>query len=82
MNLKTFEEAIVIAKKHGVKNLELTDDDGRLVKFEFAEELHEMPDPSFIPGGDTMMTEQQFNEADDFTEGGDYLITNPMNMGG
>ena len=79
MNLKTFEEAIVIAKKYNVKIFTVEDGD---LTVEFLPEIHEMPDPSFIPGGDTMMTEQQFNEADDFTEGGDYLITNPMNMGG
>lgn len=77
MNLKNFEEAIIIAKRHNVEKFECEG-----LKVEFLPEIHEMPDPSFIPGGDTMMTEQQFNEADDFTEGGDYLITNPMNMGG
>jgi len=72
-NLKDFEAALVIAKRHNVKNFTLNQQGEMIV--EMGEEPFEIPTSSFEPDSDTMMTEQQFNEADD------YLITNPTRLG-
>jgi hypothetical protein len=71
--LTDFEEALVIAKKHNVKSFTL-DYEGSMI-VEMGEEPFEIPTSSFEPESDTMMTEQQFNEGDD------YLITNPTRLG-
>lgn len=72
-NLKDFEAALVIAKRHNVKNFTLNQQGEMIV--EMGEEPFEIPTSSFEPDSDTMMTEQQFNEGDD------YLITNPTRLG-
>ena len=73
MDLKIFEQAIGIARKHKVKTFTLNyKGDSMIVDLE--EEPIEIPESAYAPEGDTMMTEQQFNEADD------YLITNPTTM--
>ena len=72
-NLKDFEAALVIAKRHNVKNFTLNCEGAMIV--EMGEEPFEIPTSSYEPDSDTMMTEQQFNEGDD------YLITNPTALG-
>lgn len=72
-NLKDFEAALVIAKRHNVKKFTL-DDEGSMI-VEMGDEPFEIPKQDFNPESDTMMTEQQFNESDD------YLITNPTTLG-
>lgn len=71
INLTVFEEALVIARKHHVKNFTMSPE-GFVV--ELNDEPIDISVPDFDPQSDTMMTEQQFNEGDD------YLITNPTTM--
>ena len=72
LDLKEFEEAMVIARKHNVKLFTIRED-GFCV--EMNDDPIEIPASDFKPDDDTMMTEQQFNENDD------YLITNPTRLG-
>ncbi len=72
LDLKEFEEAMIIAKRHNVKKFTFGKD-GLFV--EMGDDPIEIPVEDFKPDDDTMMTEQQFNEGDD------YLITNPTRMG-
>lgn len=71
-DLKDFEAALIIAKRHNVKKFTFGKDG---IFVEMGEEPFEVPSSSFEPESDTMMTEQQFNESDD------YLITNPTTLG-
>jgi hypothetical protein len=70
--LKDFEAALVIAKKHNVESFTLNSEGAMIVKMR--EDPIEIPESAYVPESDTMMTEQQFNE------GEDYLITNPTTM--
>lgn len=72
MDLKDFEAALIIAKRHNVTKF-IINQEG--MQAEMGEEPFEIPTSSFEPDSDTMMTEQQFNEGDD------YLITNPTRLG-
>ncbi len=72
VNLENFEAACVIARKHNVKSFLMNGEDMQVV---MNEEPIDIPTESFDPESDTMMTEQQFNEADD------YLITHPTRLG-
>lgn len=70
-DLKDFEEALVIARKYNVKKFVINQEE---MHVELGDDPIEIPVQDFNPESDTMMTEQQFNENDD------YLITNPSTM--